>query len=370
MPLYTPFMEKLGAQMGGAIQQQERNKLAQGAYMGDQQAMSQLQGYDPQLAQQIQSGQQRKQQLELQQAAQQQTLATQQQATQRKHTLKNQEILTDIFEKAGQFPTAEEGKAFADAEVAKYGGELGEVLPFTDEAYEQAKQAGSKAAGMASAKTKIFADGTSLAVLPSGESEMRNKAGDVVEGDERLKVLEESLESEARLAGAKKAATQAITKSGEMFDQLEPIKKNIANIDDGIAAIDAGAESGVVMSMLPSIRDSSIKLDNVQKRMGLDVIGMTTFGALSKGELDIALSTAMPTTLQPKELREWLVKKKDAQAKLSQYLESAAQFLGTPGNTIADFIELRKLQEKTKQTPTQTPELSEDDLQMIKKYGG
>jgi hypothetical protein len=94
--------------------------------------------------------------------------------------------------------------------------------------------------------------------------------------------------------------------------------------------------------MLPSVRESSIKLDNIQKRMGLDVIGNTTFGALSESELNFALDTALPKDLPPAELREWLTRKRESQQKLAAYLENAASFLGKPGNTVSDFLEMQK----------------------------
>lgn len=73
--------------------------------------------------------------------------------------------------------------------------------------------------------------------------------------------------------------------------------------------------------------------------MGLDIIGGTTFGALSESELAFALDTALPTKLEGPELRAWIERKKAAQMKLSQELEKAAIYLGKPGNTPAGYLE-------------------------------
>ena len=344
--LYTPFMEQVGSTLGRGMMQREQNKLAQSAYMGDQDALGQLMGVNPELANKIQSGKATQQQNKLM-AAQKSEDRT------RKISGENQKILQDIFTNAVKFETFEEASAYADGETAKQRDILGDMPPFTQEAYEQGKQisGADKKTGMASAKTEIFADGSVLTVLPSGETEFTDKSGKVLEGDARLKGMQEAFDSESLLAGAKKAATQAIDKSGEMFTKLEPINVSINNIEESITAIDEGADTGFIMSKLPSIRESSIKLDNLQKRMGLDVVGMTTFGALSKGELDVAMSTALPTTLKPKELKKWLIRKRDAQQKLSDYITEAAVFLGTPGNTIKDFIELNKTREKDASNP-------------------
>lgn len=141
------------------------------------------------------------------------------------------------------------------------------------------------------------------------------------------------------VAGGKKAGEQAIAMSGDFMEQVPQVRKSISNIETGIQALDEGANSGYVYNMLPSIRQASIELENAANRMGLDVISSVTFGALSEGELRLAMTTAMPRNLPPKELREWLVKRKDAQEKLIRELQQAAIFLGTPGNTPAMWME-------------------------------
>ena len=142
--------------------------------------------------------------------------------------------------------------------------------------------------------------------------------------------------------GSKAAGKQAIEQSGQMFDQLGKVKGSIANIDEAIRLIDEGAGTGPVMSRLPSIRSASVQLDNLQGRMGLDVINSTTFGALSEAELRFALSTALPENLDGPELKSWLQRKKASQEKLANYLQEAATFLGRPGNSVAEWMDLQR----------------------------
>ena len=165
--------------------------------------------------------------------------------------------------------------------------------------------------------------------------------------------LAAQLETKPTIKATEEAQTQAIKKSGQAFDRLEKIGVAISNIDEGIKLIDEGASTGVVVSKLPSVKKSSIELDNLQKRLGLDVIGNTTFGALSESELKFALDSALPKNLEPADLRNWLVRKKTAQEKLSTYVGEVATFLGTPGNTVADFIELQKVGRLEQEQPTQ-----------------
>ena len=87
------------------------------------------------------------------------------------------------------------------------------------------------------------------------------------------------------------------------------VQSNIINLNDAIEAIDGGAKTGVVYKMMPNVTEASASLQNAMDRMGLDVIGSVTFGALSEAELKLAMETAVPRDLNPQELRNWLVKK-------------------------------------------------------------
>jgi len=151
----------------------------------------------------------------------------------------------------------------------------------------------------------------------------------------------EEVGAKAKARAGAESVKISIKKAGEAFDKIPSVTRAISNIDEAIAAIDEGASTGVIRSKLPSIKAASIKLDQVRNQMGLDVVGATTFGALSESELAFALDTALPTNLQPKDLRDFLVRKKDAQEKLRAGLEEAAVFL-MEGNTVADLVKKRR----------------------------
>ena len=122
------------------------------------------------------------------------------------------------------------------------------------------------------------------------------------------------------------------------FESIQGIDVNIRNLDKAIAAIDAGTSTGAIESrFFPTIRKSTVALEQIQKQLGLDVIGGVTFGALSKGELDLALAVALPTGLQPAELRQWIEDKKVAQTKLRAYFSGQVDFLDQ-GGTVAGFM--------------------------------
>lgn len=136
----------------------------------------------------------------------------------------------------------------------------------------------------------------------------------------------------AEMTGTSRA--KAIDKG---FDTITKITSGISNIDRAISAIDKGAGVGAVEKLWPSIKAASVELDNIRGQMALDVVGATTFGALSKGELDLAKDIALPTGLDTAELKVYLQEKKAAQEKLKSYYNEQIQFLDQ-GGTVAGFL--------------------------------
>ena len=238
-----------------------------------------------------------------------------------------------------------------------------------------ALEATGGATGLASAKTEILEDGTVVQALPSGVVEVRNRAGELVTGQARLDALDaaaqarqtrldqeatritqeqqkraadvfaQRLEKEPGIAQQTALAKASAKTASAAFDSLNKIQLNVANLQDAIDAVDAGASTGNIQSFFPDIRDASIELANIQNRLALDVVGATTFGALSAGELALAKSTALPRNLSGDALRKWLVDKQSAQRKLAAYFEEQAIFLNA-GNSQADWITFKKEQVK------------------------
>src|SRR5690606_18338424 len=143
-------------------------------------------------------------------------------------------------------------------------------------------------------------------------------------------------------AGAVKLGEESIKAGTEAWSDYGKLQTSIGNIDEAIAALDNGAQAGIVYNYLPNITEASASLQNALDRMGLDVIGSVTFGALSEGEMRLAMQTAAPRDLSPQELRKWLVRKREAQIKAADMLADAAQYLTKPGNTINGWIERNK----------------------------
>lgn len=209
--------------------------------------------------------------------------------------------------------------------------------------------------------TNAYANGTTVTVFDDGTKEVTDAAGTVISGPGVQAAVDTAIASEAQMRGANAGAAetakldakieksgtaaateesgkQAIAKSGEAFDSLNKAKANIANVNTAIDALDRGASAGAIAKYFPNITEASASLENAMNRLGLDVIGSVTFGALSEGEMKLAMETAVPRNLNEKDLRQWLSDKKAAQEKAADALRAAAIYLGTPGNTLAGWL--------------------------------
>jgi hypothetical protein len=190
--------------------------------------------------------------------------------------------------------------------------------------------------------SKIMDDGTTVMTMKDGTRKVLNPQGQLVEGDAAQQAIAQAnkvgISLQGERAGARSGATLAQGQAKEAFVTLGNVRSNITNLDKVAALLDKpGVSTGVIESQLPTWDASTIELRNMRSRLGLDVVGAVTFGALSEGELNLALDVALPTNLSPPDLKKWVLNKKVAQEKLSSYLSEQVRFLSIPGNTLGDW---------------------------------
>jgi len=220
-----------------------------------------------------------------------------------------------------------------------------------------ANQAKADAGGSEKVQSsKVTPDGTVVLVMKNGTTKVISPQGEALTGQARADAIKASEEFGATVqqdrAQGRGLGDLSAKQVGQAFAEVGKIKKNIGNIDDAIKAIDAGANTGVIASKLPNISAASVQLANIRNTLGLDVIGSVTFGALSEGELNLALDTALPTGLAPKDLKTFLQNKKNAQEKLAGYLSKQATYLSKRGNTLAGWLEKVENQAAPSDIPT------------------
>jgi hypothetical protein len=186
-------------------------------------------------------------------------------------------------------------------------------------------------------------DGSSLLTMKDGSTRFVSQGGEVIDDPEqRAEAIRQAYEFGVQTR-ADTAAAEAGARSGVEFINtgLETLARNreaMGVYDEVIEAIDAGADTGYVASRLPAMNNATRQLRNAGRRLGLNVIAGATFGALSEGEMNLAMSTALPENMQEEELREWAMAKKAAQMKLNDQLEQAMIYINQ-GNTPGDWLE-------------------------------
>jgi len=187
----------------------------------------------------------------------------------------------------------------------------------------------------------VFAgkDGTSRVIRAGTNEEVTGQ-----EALDAIKAAEDrGIAIQTERAGGRAAATFAVEESGEAFQNILDSRTNIANLREAKRLIlEEGANTGFIVDNLPSWKASTVALDNVKNRLGLDVVGSVTFGALSASELDLALNTALPTNLNEADLVDWIDRKIVAQEKLQNYLYEQATFLADGDKTVGDWLRKQK----------------------------
>lgn len=195
--------------------------------------------------------------------------------------------------------------------------------------------------------SSILDGGVVVTVMKDGTTKVLDAAGNELEGDKRAEAIataeDRGIQIQTERAGGRRAATVAVNTSLKAFDQVSKSRSNIATLTEAKRLIiEEGANTGVIANRLPNWKASTIALDTVKNELGLDVVGSVTFGALSEGELNLALSTALPTNLSEEDLVDWIDRKISAQGKLQDYLYAQAIYLSDGDKTIGDWLRSQK----------------------------
>ena len=209
-------------------------------------------------------------------------------------------------------------------------------------------------------KTTSFADGSALLIDTKGNAQLLTKDGSVISNSspDYATKLKEAIASgvlyESTVARARAEGKENVSQMGQAAEKIDAANANILVLDEALAALDSGAGTGPISSLLPTIRSSSLRLREAQRKLGLNIVSETTFGALSEGELRLAFETGLELSLPEDQLREVIAKRKAAQEKLIDYFYEALDFLNSSEtNTIAKFKLKKKQEQKAREKAQQ-----------------
>lgn len=194
MALYTPFLADATAKISNSRMQQEAGRLAQAAYMGDQEALGALYKLDPNTATQIRNQRLQEEQVQLQrQSTGLQMDATRQnmQQSAQEWALKNRERLQEILQNAAKLETFEQAQPYIAQQIEGLKA-AGIQIPsgmtaesFTPEAFQQIKQLYApkgEAYTLAEGAERYGPDGKLIAENPRERDPATNQRGDRIAG--------------------------------------------------------------------------------------------------------------------------------------------------------------------------------------------
>lgn len=198
--------------------------------------------------------------------------------------------------------------------------------------------------------------GLTAAVYADGSKEVKDATGQILEGQAAIDAIkaaedrgvelkrlgaagtaEGKLSVEEESAGAIQAEKRAASVNQEAVKEatsaLGVIRSTLGNYDAALAALDQGAETGVIAAKMPTLTAAGALLENAKLRAGLDVIASVTFGALSEGERNAAMQTALPMNLDGPELRQWILNRQAVERKIAEIQAEAIRHFSQRGKS-------------------------------------
>jgi hypothetical protein len=204
-------------------------------------------------------------------------------------------------------------------------------------------------------KPTMFEDGSSVVFDNAGNRRyLKPDGSEVTDLQEIDKLVKEGIRSgvlsERDRAFAEGQGRIQANVLGDFQQRIEPVNRSIRLMRSAVELLDSGANTGPIANLFPSMTADTLKLESLQQQLGLSTIQTTTFGALSAPELKLALEAEFPTSLDEKDMKQYLLEKIAAQEKLKAYIIEVMTFMNAgPGNTLAKFYtEKRKQMDRAK----------------------
>ncbi len=230
----------------------------------------------------------------------------------------------------------------------------------------------TNAANKTAANTKTYLNGLSISVFQDGTKQVVSPDNQILTGPaatEAIRIAQANEVEQARVtefetksAGAKAKMVQTTISSLINVDSsLRNMARAKRALRNSIASGQADI-SGPINQYFPDISVEAAELTSARNALGLDVVGSVTFGALSKGELDLALTQGLPLGLKPPQLLEFIERREAAIKKYRTSLMAAARIMADPQKDYNDYLDTLEDLE-VKPNPYKTK--SDDDLEQL-----
>lgn len=165
-------------------------------------------------------------------------------------------------------------------------------------------------------------------------------------------------------AQAKKRAEEAgkniedVKKS--MFDSDQNIGNQIGLYQQALQALDQGAYTGWANQYFPSLRDSTLQLENARNAIGLDVASTSKLQPISNSDLQIIMNTAIPMYQSEPGVRQFLTDKIAALTKAKKVAAEGVTYFDKKDSSLSGWLDYYNKEYPTPQpsnllTPSDVP---------------
>ena len=143
----------------------------------------------------------------------------------------------------------------------------------------------------------------------------------------------EEADLEAKSAAAIRGAEAREDAEKELYTSFSNVSEFVGNFEELLVyatkAVNEGKTTGtgIFGKYLPALNEYSSQIRSIRGRLGLGVVGSVTFGALSKGELDLAMSINFNPSLKGDELINDITNRLNAKKKIQQNMQEAYERL-------------------------------------------
>lgn len=190
-----------------------------------------------------------------------------------------------------------------------------------------------------------FPDGTVQFGMKDASVVVRGPDQQLHTGADAARVLaqaqENKFKTDVESVRGKKEAGELIKIAAEQFKQYDAVQKQIGLYDEALTAIDRGAETGLLKTKFYDVFDAQTReLNRISRALGLEILNLYTFGALSAPELETAMRVGGLDLIQDKEvLKAQIKERREARVKLLFEIQRAIQEASKRGQTLGEYAE-------------------------------
>ena len=132
----------------------------------------------------------------------------------------------------------------------------------------------------------------------------------------------------------KKLGEWSVEQRQSLSEAVAGNKQALTGYENAISALEEGANTGTLENMIPSFRESTLRLEQAQKQLALDLLGTYKLTPVSNVDLMTLFDVAIPMNIQEDELVNWAKHKAEGLRRGQKILEATQKAAWTHGTAI------------------------------------